>query len=953
MKNINYKLLFLTCIFSLTACGGGNSEHNSENKQPITANDTQSTDTSKEDIKIYGSVEKGPFVIGSSVTVNVLNEQGEHTDSTIVTNTKDNFGNFNFKVPADSTLQITASGYYRNEITGELSKGIITLRSIYKANDAQEQNANINIITHLTSNRVLELIKNGESDFEKAIEQAEQEFTVNFNKVIANTNNVDFSKLSILNSNDPFSSAYLLTLSSIFYQHAIDVSSDRNTSPDAELTAILNKLEQDFGADGNIDDNETLVSLKESQKQINPTQVQETLLSWIEGNLINSVPDINELLDSDLDGLPNIKDDDDDNDGIVDENDLSPFISDFNLTDKDISLEEDSDINISIETNNPLGTNSPISLSIITQSKFGKVSGEFPNITYSPNAHFFGQDRFTIKLMQGNIISEEIAYNLTIVPVNDAPLIEGTPSNIITANEYYEFKPIASDLDNDTLSFEVKNLPTWLSLDPKNGQLMGQPGNEDAGLYSDIIISVSDGTDTTDLSGFSITVNNSVLDAPSQLDHTLEFTDNTLKPITLNWQAVDFAHSYQVQVSIDERFQSIVVDDVILSESQDYKIEQEPGKYFWRVRTINPQSVTGAWSETKEIEAGIFKRTFGDNNHEIATKTIATSDNGYLILAVKSTENKRWIIKVNQFGEVDWELELKDNYSFSSLRNIYELSDGTFLALGMASDKNNAYILHLDKQGQKVGEFLHDLPKDKQAGWFDSVTETNNGVFAVHFYFSNLTQQTIHKLNFENYSVSDAINLPEIDSNISVIKSRLSTSKSGNLILFGDTMPKEAKSEEYWRYGAFILVLDQNLEALMSYHNTGEGKSASNKYIRELENGNYLLIGEQVPATALTVVNQQGQEVSYQSDYNTFSTDAMTQIIDGHFIVACGQSNGVILKTYNEKLEVISEQPLTDFNEYSNVIGIIKHHDGTYTITVNEKQSGLDTYNIILQKRFD
>ena len=159
----------------------------------------------------------------------MLNEQGEHTDSTIVTNTTDNFGSFNFKVPADSTLQITASGYYRNEITGELSKGIITLRSIYKANDAQEQNANINIITHLTSNRVLELIKNGESDFEKAIEQAEQEFTVNFNKLIANTNNIDFSKLSILNSNDPFSSAYLLTLSSIFYQHAIDVSSDRNT----------------------------------------------------------------------------------------------------------------------------------------------------------------------------------------------------------------------------------------------------------------------------------------------------------------------------------------------------------------------------------------------------------------------------------------------------------------------------------------------------------------------------------------------------------------------------------------------------------------------------------------------------------------------------------------------------------------------------------------------------
>tara|TARA_Y100001956_G_C4124760_1_gene189463 strand:- start:2927 stop:3415 length:489 start_codon:yes stop_codon:yes gene_type:complete len=147
----------------LTACGGGSSnETQNDVKQ-----DQTNTQPQKKDITISGSVEKGPFVIGSTVTINILDENGENTDSTIVTKTTDDLGNFEFKVPEGSIIQITAAGYYRNEITGALSEGQLSLRSIYKATSDETQSANVNLLTHLTSNRVLELIKAGETDFNK------------------------------------------------------------------------------------------------------------------------------------------------------------------------------------------------------------------------------------------------------------------------------------------------------------------------------------------------------------------------------------------------------------------------------------------------------------------------------------------------------------------------------------------------------------------------------------------------------------------------------------------------------------------------------------------------------------------------------------------------------------------------------------------------------------------
>jgi hypothetical protein len=90
--------------------------------------------------------------------------------------------------------------------------------------------------------------------------------------------------------------------------------------------------------------------------------------------------------------------------------------------------------------------------------------------------------------------------------VNRAPTISGSPRRTVTAEQTYEFMPTSSDLDGDSLTFEISGQPEWASFSESNGRLWGTPGANDAGTYSDITITVDDGQATNSVGPFSITV---------------------------------------------------------------------------------------------------------------------------------------------------------------------------------------------------------------------------------------------------------------------------------------------------------------------------------------------------------------------------------------------------------------------------------------------------------------
>ena len=87
-----------------------------------------------------------------------------------------------------------------------------------------------------------------------------------------------------------------------------------------------------------------------------------------------------------------------------------------------------------------------------------------------------------------------------------APKITGTPVTSMTVGQSYSFTPKATDADGNRLTFSIANRPAWASFSSSTGQLWGTPFAEHAKVWSNIVISVSDGTTRVSLPAYSLTV---------------------------------------------------------------------------------------------------------------------------------------------------------------------------------------------------------------------------------------------------------------------------------------------------------------------------------------------------------------------------------------------------------------------------------------------------------------
>ena len=95
---------------------------------------------------------------------------------------------------------------------------------------------------------------------------------------------------------------------------------------------------------------------------------------------------------------------------------------------------------------------------------------------------------------------------VTPSPTNNAPKIAGTAVTSAIAGQAYQFKPTATDADQDTVTFSIANKPAWAAFNATTGALTGTPAATDVGTYSGITISATDGKAVSGLQAFAITV---------------------------------------------------------------------------------------------------------------------------------------------------------------------------------------------------------------------------------------------------------------------------------------------------------------------------------------------------------------------------------------------------------------------------------------------------------------
>ena len=123
------------------------------------------------------------------------------------------------------------------------------------------------------------------------------------------------------------------------------------------------------------------------------------------------------------------------------------------------------------------------------------------------SAHVGSYPNIVISVSDGKATAALPAFAIAVnVPANTAPVISGLPPTSVQAGSAYSFRPTASDSDGDVLTFSIANRPAWATFNTATGQLAGTPTSADVGVYSNVLITVSDGKASTALPAFSIAV---------------------------------------------------------------------------------------------------------------------------------------------------------------------------------------------------------------------------------------------------------------------------------------------------------------------------------------------------------------------------------------------------------------------------------------------------------------
>ena len=151
--------------------------------------------------------------------------------------------------------------------------------------------------------------------------------------------------------------------------------------------------------------------------------------------------------------------------------------------------------------------NNPLTFSIQNAPSWASFSAVSGQLSGTPTASDIGVTSGIVISVSDGLASASLpAFSITVVNVNDAPVISGIPPTSVLQGEVFNFAPTASDADNDTLTFTIQNAPSWANFNSATGQLTGTPGANDIGTTSGIVISVSDGALSASLSAFSIEV---------------------------------------------------------------------------------------------------------------------------------------------------------------------------------------------------------------------------------------------------------------------------------------------------------------------------------------------------------------------------------------------------------------------------------------------------------------
>lgn len=198
------------------------------------------------------------------------------------------------------------------------------------------------------------------------------------------------------------------------------------------------------------------------------------------------------------------------------------------------TMDEDGTLNITLVATDPDGD--PLMYNLESNPGHGTLTGTLPELTYTPDANYFGSDSFSFTATDGTLTSEIATINITINSVNDVPVADDLRLNI-DEDYFIKFSLNGSDVEGDVLTYIILTQPA-------NGTLSGEgrthyytPEANWNGIDS-FTYAVSDGQAESEPATVRIVVA-ATNDAPVAIPQLVSTPMNTLLSITLEGEDVD------------------------------------------------------------------------------------------------------------------------------------------------------------------------------------------------------------------------------------------------------------------------------------------------------------------------------------------------------------------------------------------------------------------------------
>lgn len=301
-------VLATTFIGAISGCGADDQEDGiGGGGSSSSSGPTSTTGGDDATLVLGGAVEKGPFILGSRITVAALDDALSPTGESFGTQTTSDLGEFTVSGLPVSAVAVTGSGYYYNEIVGQLSGAELTLRALFVP-DASLPSGTlhrvyVNVVTHLTTPRVEALVAGG-TDFAAAVAQAEQELQDELALTVPSFDAAASGVEMTIAGGDTDGNAYLFAVSSVLMLLAYG---DGTGSIEARIQELLNTMATDFAV-GALPA-ATRAEIRAARSRLNVERVAGGFAARLAAlGLPPDVPDMHRVLDQDGDGVVNADD---------------------------------------------------------------------------------------------------------------------------------------------------------------------------------------------------------------------------------------------------------------------------------------------------------------------------------------------------------------------------------------------------------------------------------------------------------------------------------------------------------------------------------------------------------------------------------------------------------------------------------------------------------------------